>query len=508
MAVVIGSGIVFLDGTVVNVALIAIGEQLPASLVGVLEGQSYIVNGYLLTLSALLILAGALADAFGRRRMLAVGLAGFGAASLACGLAPSMEILILGRLIQGCFGALLVPTSLAIITATFDQAERGRAIGIWAAATSALFVAGPAVGGILVDSVGWRMVFLINIPLVLVGVAIALRWVAESRDEGAGSRFDWLGAAVIAVAVGGLVYGAIRGQEQRWADLSAWVALALGVVAAVCVVPLMLWRRSPLIPPALFRSRNFTVTNLSTFLVYGALYVVLVYQAVYLQGTLGYTALAGGLATLPIGLGLVLLSTTFGRLAGRLGPRRFMAIGPAVMALGLLWYLRIPADSEPWLARADDLATLLPSAGYLVDVLPAILGMAIGMAVLVAPLTTALMSSVPVRNSGLASAINNAISRIGPLLAGAVIFMGITASFYGSLETRLPGIDTGSAQVREAYPPLNPISAAASTAQVQAATEAGTDAFRLAMLLSAILAGAGAAVNAVGIRNPESPTGG
>jgi hypothetical protein len=175
------------------------------------------------------------------------------------------------------------------------------------------------------------------------------------------------------------------------------------------------------------------------------------------------------------------------------------------MALGLLWYLRIPASSEPWLARGDDPATLLPGAGYLVDVLPAILGMAIGMSMLVAPLTTALMSSVPVRNSGLASAINNAISRIGPLLAGAVIFMGITASFYGSLEARLPEFDTGSAEVREAFPPLNPISAAASTAQIQAATEAGTDAFRLAMLLSAILAGAGAAVNAVGIRNPAPP---
>jgi EmrB/QacA subfamily drug resistance transporter len=501
--VVLGSGIVFLDSTIVNVALRAIGEQLPASLVGVLEGQSYIVNGYLLTLSSLLILAGALADAYGRRRMFVIGLAGFGAASLVCGLAPTMELLIVARLAQGAFGALLVPTSLALINATFDGAERGRAFGIWAAATSALIVLGPPIGGFLVDTLGWRVAFLINVPLVAVGVVIALAFVAESRNPEAPGRFDWLGALVVALAVGGLAYGAIRGQEQRWADPTAWAGLVIGAVAMVALVPLMLWRRNVLVPPALFRSRNFTVTNISTLLIYGALYVYSYFVAVYLQGALGYTATASGLSGVPISVALALLSTTFGHLAGRYGPRRFMAIGPAIMAAGLLWYIRIPPSSAAWLARLDDPGTLVPPVGYLVDVLPAVLLFAVGIAILVAPLTTALMSSVPTGNSGLASAINNAISRIGPLLATAVIFIGVSATFYAGLEARLPGIDVGSSEVREQLAPLNPPGADATREQAQAAREASTDAFRLAMLIAALLCAAGAAVNWVGISDPR-----
>ena len=190
VAVVLGSGIVFLDATIVNVALPAIGKQLPARLVGVLEGQSYIVNGYLLTLSALLILAGALADAYGRRRLFAIGLAGFGVTSLLCGLAPNMELLIAGRLAQGVFGALLVPTSLALINATFEGADRGKAFGTWAAATSALTILGPPVGGFLVDTLGWRVAFLVNVPLVAVGIAIARARLEESRNPDAPSRFD------------------------------------------------------------------------------------------------------------------------------------------------------------------------------------------------------------------------------------------------------------------------------------------------------------------------------
>ena len=192
VAVVLGSSIVFLDSTVVNVALKAIGEDVPTSVVGVLEGQSYVVNGYLLSLSALLILAGALADAFGRRRLFVIGLVGFGASSILCGVAPTMELLIGGRIVQGIFGAFLVPSSLAIITATFDGPERGRAFGIWPAASSATTLFGPPLGGLLVDSISWRAVFLINVPLVALAVFIALRWVAESRNETASKRFDWI----------------------------------------------------------------------------------------------------------------------------------------------------------------------------------------------------------------------------------------------------------------------------------------------------------------------------
>jgi len=499
-AVVLGSSIVFLDTTIVNVALKSIGEQLPASLVGVLEGESYIVNGYLLTLSALLILAGALADAYGRRRLFVIGLIGFGISSILCGIAPSMELLIAARVVQGIFGALLVPTALAIITAAFDGQERGRAFGIWAAASSATTVLGPPVGGFLVDTLGWRVAFLMNAPLVAIAVVIAVVWVEESRNEAASPRFDWLGAAAVALAVGGLAFGAIRGQQQNWSDPAAWIALAVGAVATVALAPLMLLRRDPLIPPSLFRSRNFTVTNISTFLVYGALYVVFAYQAIFLQGTLGYSAMASGLAGLPISLGLAFLSTTFGHLAGRRGPRWFMAVGPALMAAGLLWLTRIPSTSAPWLAKPEDPASLLPPGSYLVDVLPAMVVFALGISMLVAPLTTALMGSVPTRNSGLASAINNAISRIGPLLAGAVIFIGVSASFYGALHDRVPSLDTSSAQVREAIPPLNAPKPGVPDEQVAAAREASASAYHLAMLIAAALCVAGAITNAVGIR--------
>ena len=311
-----------------------------------------------------------------------------------------------------------MPTSLALINATFEGAERGRAFGIWAAATSAMTVGGPVVGGILIDTFGWQSAFLVNVPLVIAGVVVARTQLDESRNPDAPEHFDWLGAAAIALAVGGLAYGATRGQEQQWTDPVAWAALVIGFLAAISLVPLMLLRRDPLVPPSLFRSRNFSVTNLSTLLIYGALYVFSYYLALFLQGTLGYTALGSGLSGLPVGLALAFLSTSFGHLAGRLGPRRFMAIGPALMALGLLWFGRIPADSQTWQAVIGKPSTLVPPVSYLTDVLPANLLFAFGIAMLVAPLTTALMTSVPVGNSGLASAINNALSRIGPSWPG------------------------------------------------------------------------------------------
>jgi MFS family permease len=412
-----------------------------------------------------------------------------------------MELLIAGRVVQGIFGALLVPSSLAIITASFDGPERGRAFGIWAAASSATTVLGPPVGGFLVDALSWRVAFRINLPLVVVAVVITVAFVSESRNEAAPARFDWLGATVVALAVGGLAFGAIRGQQQNWSDPLAWAALAIGVAAGIALAPLMVHRRDPLIPPDLFRSRNFTITNVSTFLIYGALYVFFAYQALFLQGVLGYSALASGLAGMPTSLALAFLSTTFGHLAGKRGPRWFMAIGPALMAAGLLWLTRIPTDSAPWQARVEDPGSLIPSAGYLLDVLPAMLVFGLGISILVAPLTTALMSSVPTRNSGLASAINNAISRIGPLLAGAVIFIGVSASFYGALHDRVPSLDTSSARVRAAIPPLNPPGPSVPAEQVAASREASADAYHLAMLIAALLCAAGAVANGLGIRN-------
>jgi len=503
IAVVLASGIVFLDSTVVNVALRAIGEDLPTTFVGVLEGQSYVVNGYLLTLSALLILAGALADYYGRRRIFRIGLIGFGVTSVLCGVSPTMEILIAARLLQGVFGALLVPSSLAIITASFEGEERARAFGIWAAASSATTIFGPPVGGFLVDTVGWPVAFLLNAPLVGVALYYATTAVPESRNEDAARRFDWLGAVAVAIAVGGLAYGAIRGEQTGWSDPTAWVALGLGAIATIALYPLMRYRSDPLVPLGLFRSRNFSVTNLSTFLIYGALYVTGYYQALFFQATLGYSATGAGLSGLPISIMLALFSTSVGALAGKVGVRWFMTAGPALMALGLLWLTRIPAHSEPWPADPARPATLLPPVDYLIDVLPAVLLFAAGITILVAPLTTALMTSVPVRNSGLASALNNALSRIGPLLAGAIIFVAVSAAFYGSLSARVPGLDTAGGDVRTDIPPLNPPSADVPPDQVEAARLASADAFHLAMAISAGLCLVGAAVNAVGIRDPR-----
>ncbi len=507
-SVILASGIVFLDSTVVNVALKAIGEDLPATFVGVLEGESYVVNGYLLTLSALLILAGALADTYGRRRMFLIGLSGFGTASVLCGLAPTMELLIAFRLLQGVFGAMLVPTSLAIINANFSGSERGRAFGIWAAATGVTTIAGPVLGGYVVDQLSWRFAFLINPPLVVIALIAALRFVPESRDTEGSHRFDWLGAAAIAVAVGGLTYGAIRGQQSHWTDLSAFIALPIGALTALAIVPLMTRRAHPLVPPFLFRSRNFTVTNVSTILIYGALYTYGQFQAIFLQGTLGYSALASGLVTIPSSLFLILLSTQIGTIAARYGPRLFMTVGPALMALGVLWMARIPADSPAWVASVNRPASLVPPAQTFLDLLPALLVFGFGISILVAPLTTALMTSVPARNSGLASAINNAVSRIGPLLAGAVIFIGITASFYGGLSSRLE-IRTDTPAIRAQFPPLN-VPVQGTAGELEAARAASTDSFHLAMLIAAALCAAGAVANGLGIVNSrpgEAPAG-
>ena len=503
-ATVLGSSMVFLDGTVVTVALPAIARDLPATVVGALEGQSFVYNAYLLSLSSLLILAGALNDYFGRRRMFAIGLVGFGSTSALCGLAPTMELLIVFRALQGATGALLVPGSLAILTEAFAGPERGRVIGIWAAASSLTSLLGPFIGGVLVDTVSWRVAFLINAPFVVPALWATLRHVRESRDPNATGHFDWLGALVVALAVGGLSFGAIRGQQYNWHDPLAFVALGIGALAAIAFPILMLRRPNPLVPPILFRSRNFTVTNISTLLIYGALSVFGYVSAVFLQGTLGYTAAAAGLAGIAVSLFLIVLSARFGAWAGRIGPRRFMALGPLLMAISVLWFARIPSASAAWQLAPGRPETYLPPPSYVVDLLPGYILFGIGLAVMVAPLTTALMSSVPARNSGLASAINNAISRVGPQLATAVIFIAITASFYAGLAARVPGIDTNDGAIRNRIPPLNRPDSSVPPAVVAAARDASTDSFHLAMLVVAGLLAAGALVNWVGIRDVDT----
>jgi len=359
-AAVLGSGIVFLDSTVVNVALPRIGRDLPRLFLGVLEGQSYVYNAYLLTLSALLILAGALSDFYGRRRMFLYGLVGFGATSALCGLAPNMELLVLFRVLQGTAGAVLVPGSLALLTANFSGEEQGRAFGVWAGASGATTILGPVVGGLLVDTVSWRAAFLINIPLVAVAAWATWRHVPESRDDQASGQFDWIGAIIVGLAVGGLAFGTIYGQQRDWKDPIGYAAIAVGILATIALPLYMTRARHPLIPLGLFRSRNFTVTNISTMLIYGALYVTFYYLALFQQGTIGYSPTAAGVAGIPGTLFLIFFSARFGALAVRFGARWFMAAGPLLMAAGVLWFARVPSDSTPWRLEPGSPASYLP----------------------------------------------------------------------------------------------------------------------------------------------------
>ena len=503
-AAIIGSAVVFLDGTIVNIALPRIGATLPAINIGVLEGQVYVVAGYMATLAAFLLIAGALGDLYGRRRVFVIGLAGFGVASLVCGLAPSLDVLALARLLQGITGALLVPGSLAIITAMFEGPERARAFGIWASATSALAIVGPPVGGALVEAFGWRSIFLVNGPLVAIGLVLAMRYVPELRAAGERVRFDWLGSVVAVVAVGGLAFGAIRGQQVAWSEPEPIITLGVGAAALVAFPILMLRRRDPLVPPGLFRSRTFSAINLSTLLIYAALYVLLYVQSLFLQGVLGYTPVGAAIIGLPMGLALVLLSARAGTLAGRHGARPFLVGGPLLMLAGVLWWLRVPSDSTPWLARVDDLASLVPPLAAIVDPLPSVLLFGIGISLVVAPLTSTLMGSVPVERAGLASAINNALSRVGQPLVSAGIFIVITDRFYATLASRVPGVDPSSSELRAAVQPLNAPAAGVEPAIAEAARLASGEAFAATMLVVAGLLLAGAIVNWIGLRPAEA----
>jgi EmrB/QacA subfamily drug resistance transporter len=496
VAAVLGSGIVFLDSTVVNVALPRIGRDLPRLWFGVLEGQSYVYNAYLLTLCALLILAGALSDVFGRRRMFLLGLAGFGVTSVLCGLAPNMELLVLFRVLQGVAGAILIPGSLALLTANFEGEAQGRAFGLWAGASGATTILGPFVGGLLVDTISWRAVFLINVPLILIALWATYVHVPESRDETASAHFDWVGSVIVALAVGGLAFGTIYGQQRDWQDPVGYIALAIGVLSTV-LLPFYMARAShPLIPLSLFKSRNFTVTNISTLLIYGSLYVTFYYLTLFMQGTIGYTAAAAGLTGIPGSLFIIFLSARFGAIAGRVGSRWFMAVGPVIMAAGILWYVRMPATSTPWHFVPQNASTFIPPLSYVIDLLPASIVFGFGLALLVAPLTTALMRSVPAHSAGLGSAINNAISRVGPQLAGALVFVFITASFYSYIAARRADINVNDPAFRKAVSPLNPTSFPLMSELVR---NASTASFHLAVMVGAALLLLGAIVNAIGI---------
>jgi EmrB/QacA subfamily drug resistance transporter len=394
-AAALGSGIAFLDGTVVNVALRTIGEDLDASLAQL----QWITNGYLLSLASLILLGGSLGDRFGRRRLFVIGTVWFAAASLVCGIAPNPEVLIAARVLQGIGGALLTPGSLAMIQGAFTHEDRAPAIGAWSGLTSVSGAVGPFLGGGLVDYASWRWIFLINLPLAAVTVFIAMRWVPETRDPHAPSHFDLTGAVLAAAALGGATYALIE-----WGGTSAWVAVAVGVLAGVAFVVVEGRERMPMLPLGIFRDRTFSAANAMTLLVYGALGAMGFFVTIELQTVSGYGALAAGAAFIPATLLMLAFASYAGRLGVRIGPRIPMTFGPLVMAVGVLLYLRI--DSDP---------------SYLLDVLPGVLVFGVGITLMVAPLTATVLAAAPDEHAGVASGVINAVARAGALLAVAAL---------------------------------------------------------------------------------------
>jgi EmrB/QacA subfamily drug resistance transporter len=398
LAVILGSGVVFLDGSVVNLALPKMADMLHAGF----TGQQWVVDGYLLTLSALILLGGSLGDILGRKLIYMWGVAGFGIASLLCAVSPNIEVLVASRLLQGVFGAMMVPGALALINTNFSAELRGKAIGQWTAATSGIIAAGPLVGGYLIDTLSWRWIFLINVPLLLLVVWLGRPSIKETRVITKRS-IDWLGATLAVVGLGGVTYGLIEGPANHWA-LEPVAALVAGLLGFV----FFLWwenrRKDPMLSLGLFKSHNFTAANVSTFAMYGALGGFFFILTIYLQTTLHYSSIAAGLTALPVTIMMILLSGRIGGLSGKFGPRWFMTAGPIMAGLGILTLLPLQEGSS-----------------YVWNILPGITLFGLGLATTVAPLTTTVLASVKEEDSGIASAVNNAVSRVSGLFVVAVL---------------------------------------------------------------------------------------
>ena len=399
-ATIAGAGMAMLDGTIVNVALPAIGAELGASITGL----QWILNGYLLALASLVLLAGALGDRFGRRRVFLIGVVWFGIASALCGLAWSDEALVVARTFQGVGAALLTPGSLAILQAAFVPADRARAIGAWSGLSGLATALGPALGGLLVQAGSWRLAFLVNLPVAALCIWLTLRFVPESADETAPRSVPWGGAAVGAIGLAGLTAALVELPVRGPDDPIVVIAGVVGVIALVTFGLTQTRGHTPLVPADMFQNRTFVLANVYTFMVYAVLGGVFVLLVVQLQNSLGYTPTQAGLAGLPITLLMLLLSARSGRLAQKIGPRTQLVLGAFLLTLSLLLMRRI-----------------VPGAGYLDAVLPAVLVFGLGLSALVAPITATALASAPDRHAGAASGVNNAIARTGSLLAVAVL---------------------------------------------------------------------------------------
>jgi EmrB/QacA subfamily drug resistance transporter len=488
VACILGSAIVFLDGTVVNVALPSIARNLGTGL----SDQQWIVEAYLLALGSLILLGGSLGDLLGRRRVFAAGVVGFGVCSLLCAIAPGTTALIVARGLQGIAGALLVPSTLALIVDTFAEDERGAAIGTWTAWAGVATVIGPFGGGLLLEVASWRWVFAINVVPVLVTL-----WLLRAAPEGAhqrGTPIDWTGALLCALGLGGPVLALTEQPQRGWGDPLVAGPLIAGVVLLGAFVAWEARARAPMLPLSLFRTRNFSVGNLATLTLYAGIGVATLFLVLFLQQVGGYSPVSAGVALLPVTILMFTLSKRFGTLADRLGPHRFMAGGPLVAGAGLLLLLRVGAD---------------PS--YLTDVLPAVVVFGFGLAMTVAPLTATVLGSVATGHAGIASGVNNAIARVAGLLAIAAIGAVIAAQVAARLDARLPSASlspaarSAVAHARErALVTAAPGTPTAERARVEAAlTDASVSAFHLGIGIAGGLAIAGGLVSLAGIRDPR-----
>ncbi|HEY5074612.1 MAG TPA: MFS transporter [Pyrinomonadaceae bacterium] len=481
-ATILGSSMVFIDGTVVNIALPALQANLNATAVDV----QWVVESYALFLAALLLLGGSLGDHFGRRRIYSIGVVLFALASIWCGLAPNISQLILARAVQGIGGALLVPGGLAIISASFPEEERGRAIGTWSGSTAITTALGPVIGGWLIEHVSWRAVFYLNLPLSVIVLLLVVRCVPESRNEEESRKLDLLGAALATLSLGAIVYGLIESSRLGLQSSIVISALLAGLIIFAAFILVEARLHHPMMPPALFRSMNFTGANLLTLFLYAALAGTLYFLPLNLIQVQGYSATAAGAATLPFILIMFLLSRWSGGLVKRYGARLPLVVGPIIAAAGFAMFLRPGVGGSYWKTF-----------------FPAVVVLGIGMAISVAPLTTTVMNSVKASHAGIASGVNNAVSRTAGLLAVAVFGLIMFHAFNSCLKQRLDQI-AAPTEIRQA---LNTERIKLAAAEIprgvdeetraalrQAINECFVSGFRRVMLVGASLALAGSAI--------------
>ena len=494
MATIIGSSLTFIDGTVVNVALPALQSALQATITDV----QWVIEAYALFLGSLILVGGSLGDQFGRKRMFLIGVTLFTMASMACGLAQSTRALIVARAAQGIGAAFLVPGSLAIITATFDDADRGRAIGTWSGFSAITTAMGPILGGWLIEHVSWRAVFFINLPLAAIVVALSARFMRESRDPSRSPQIDWTGAALTVVGLGGIVFSLLEWPSPDSSRPLVFATLIVGVAALAALIVVERRAPGPMLPLTLFRSRTFTLANLLTLFLYGALMTMFWLVPLNLIQVQQYSATAAGAALLPFPILMFLLSRWSGGLTASVGSRLPLTAGPIVAVVGLALFARSGIGSSYW-----------------TTFLPAVLVLGLGMAIVVAPLTTTAMTAVPAEHAGVASGVNNAVSRIAGLIAIAVFGVVLVRSFDRQVNPALDRLELPTAS-RAAIDRQLPkmagadVDAAIDAPQQRAAVKRAIDesfvsAFDVVMIVAAGVALAAAAAGAL-IRPLRLPT--